>query len=254
MVALLTACSGLTERRAPKPLTAGEIAAAAAAREILSALDAANPGLSAVKGLGSFSVWQQDTPQRARIAWIGKRPDKLRLLLRDISGVPIATLANDGTWFYLDSHSEQRFYRKRSSDATLRRLLAVAITAEEIVALLTGQVPLRPYQTAFLQPDPGTGAALVRLSDASGRMVEKIYLDSEGQGSVRRIEMFDKNDTLLYGVDFSGTLNASGYRLPGELTVFNAGKTVFRLRVERCWINPEVTVETFRLAPGKPGH
>lgn len=254
LAAFLTACSGLTERRAAKPLTAEEVAAAAAAREILSRLSASNPGLSAVKGLGSFSVWQQNTAQRARVAWIGERPDKLRLLLRDLSGIPIATLANDGTWFYLDSHSEKRFYRQRSSNATLRRLLSVAITADEIVALLTGQIPLRPHQTAFLQREPGTGDPLVHLNDAKGRVVEKIYLDSQGQGRVRRIEMFDNGNTLLYGVDFSGSLDASGYRLPAQLTVSNAGKPVFLLRIERCWINPEVAEETFRLAPGAKGH
>jgi hypothetical protein len=253
LVACLTACSGLMERRPPTPLTVEELAAAAAAREVLAKLDARNPGLSAVKGLGSFSVWQQNSAQRARIAWVGKRPDKLRLLLRDISGVPIATLANDGTWFYLDAHSEGRFYRKSARDDTLRRLLAVAISTEEVVLLLSGRIPLRPFQTAVLQPEPVSGAEVVRLQDSKGRLVEKIYLDPAGQGGVRRIEMFDNGDTLLYGVDFSGSLNVSGYLFPSALTVFNAAQPVFRLQIERCWVNPELTAEVFRLSPGEEG-
>ncbi len=251
LAAWLMACSGLTERRPPAPLVLEELAAAAAARDVLAKFDARNPGLSAVKGLGSFSVWQANTAQRARIAWVGKRPDKLRLLLRDISGVPIATLANDGTWFYLDAHSERRFYRKAASDATLRRLLAVAISAEEIVCLLTGRIPLRPFQTALLQPDPAGVGEVLRLWDSRGRLVEKIYLDPEGQGGVRRIEMFDNGETLLYGVDFSGSLNVSGYLFPAELSVFSAAQTVFRLQIERCWVNPELTVEIFQLSQGE---
>nr|MCU0556944.1 hypothetical protein [Desulfobacterales bacterium] len=66
LAACLTACSGLTERRPPAPLALEERAAAAAAREVLAKFDARNPGLSAVKGLGSFSVWQANTAQRAR--------------------------------------------------------------------------------------------------------------------------------------------------------------------------------------------
>ena len=138
----------------------------------------------------------------------------------------------------------------RQMEATVRRQGAVPAT----IALLTGQIPLRPHQTAFLQREPGTGDPLVHLNDAKGRVVEKIYLDSQGQGRVRRIEMFDNGNTLLYGVDFSGSLDASGYRLPAQLTVSNAGKPVFLLRIERCWINPEVAEETFRLAPGAKGH
>jgi hypothetical protein len=243
----------LTERRPPPPLTAEALAAAAAAREVLAQLDARNPGLSAVKGLGSFSVWHSDSLQRARIAWVGQRPDKLRLLLRDISGIPIATLANDGIWFYLDAHREGRFYRRSASDATLRRLLAVAISAEEIVCLLTGRIHLRPHQTAALQPEPASGAGVVGLWDARGRLVQKIYLDPAGQGRVRRIEMFDNGDALLYGVDFSGSLDVSGYLFPAALTVFSAAQPVFRLQIERCWVNPELTAEVFRLADGEEG-
>ena len=249
----LAACSTWTGQRPPKPLTAAEQAAAAAAREALDQLDAHNPGLLAVKGLGSFTLWRQNTVQRARVAWVGQRPDKLRLLLRDISGVPIATLANDGTWFYLDAHSEGRFYRKSASDATLRRLLLVAIDAEEIVSLLTGRIPLRPFHTARLHPDPVGGRDVLWLWDGSGRLVEKIHLDPDGQGRVRRIEMFDNGNRLLYGVDFSGRLGASDCPLPAELTVSSAAQPVFRLQIERCWANPALTAEIFRLRPGAAG-
>lgn len=253
LTACLTACSALTGQRPPQPLTAAEQAAAAAAREVLNQLDARSPELSAVKGLGSFTLWRQSSAQRARIAWVGQRPDKLRLLLRDISGVPIATLANDGTWFFLDDHSQGRFYRKSASDANLRRLLLVAINAEEIVSLLTGRIPVRPFHTARLHADPAGGHDVVRLWDARGRLVEKIYLDPDGQGRVRRIEMFDNGDTLLYGVTFWGSLGAPDCPLPAELTVFSAAQPVFRLQVERCWANPELTDEIFRLDPGAEG-
>ncbi len=253
LTACLTACSALTGQRPPQPLTAAEQAAAAAAREVLDRLDARSPELSAVKGLGSFTLWRQNTAQRARIAWVGQRPDKLRLVVRDISGVPIATLANDGTWFFLDDHSQGRFYRKSASDATLRRLLLVAINAEEIVSLLTGRIPVRPFDTARLHADPAGGLDVVRLWDKRGRLVEKIYLDPDGQGRVRRIEMFDNGDTLLYGVTFWGSLGAPDCPLPAQLTVFSAAQPVFRLQVERCWANPELTAEIFRLDPAAEG-
>jgi hypothetical protein len=38
--------------------------------------------------------------------------------------------------------------------------------------------------------------------------------------------------------------------LPAELTVFGAARPVFRLQFERCWANPELTAEIFRLDPG----
>jgi len=110
---------------------------------------------------------------------------------------------------------------------------------------------LRPFQTALLQPDPAGGGEVLRLWDSRGRLVEKIYLDPEGQGGVRRIEMFDNGETLLYGVDFSGSLNVSGYLFPAELSVFSAAQTVFRLQIERCWVNPELTVEIFQLSQGE---
>ena len=253
LTACLTACSALTGQRPPQPLTAAEQAAAAAAREVLGRLDARSPELSAVKGLGSFTLWRQNTAQRARIAWVGQRPDKLRLLLRDISGVPIATLANDGTWFFLDDHSQGRFYRKSASDATLRRLLLVSINAEEIVSLLTGRIPVRPFDTARLYADPAGGHDVLRLWDKRGRLVEKIHLDPDGQGRVRRIEMFDNGDRLLYGVTFWGSLGSPDCPLPAELTVFSAAQPVFRLQVERCWVNPELTAEIFRLDPETEG-
>jgi hypothetical protein len=54
-------------------------------------------------------------------------------------------------------------------------------------------------------------------------------------------------------VDFSGRLGASDCPLPAELTVSSAAQPVFRLQVERCWANPELTDEIFRLDPGAEG-
>lgn len=222
------------------------------ARTLLLNLQNKNYHLKTFKGIGNFKLWDKGKLQAARLAWIGFKPEKLRLEILAVSGQPAVSIANNGSWLYFLSHSPHRFYKKRSTKADLKRLISIPITYGDVIALLVGRAPIHEYNTAsIIRNEAGDGYVLVLKKRWQG-IIEKIYLD-EKKTAVRKVEMFDSRGSLVYMAVFEKMQTINKYQVPLKLVISN-DDIVFQLDIEKYWADIVVSPSMFVLNPSIPQH
>lgn len=243
----LSACGSLTGRVSERPIDAEVTEAMTDARHLLSTLKNQNYQLRSFKGIGKIRFRNKDKMFVARMAWVGSEPGKLRLEVLGVTGQAIFSLASDGRWFYLISHTEDRFYKKRSDDASLTKLISVAVKSSDVLALLGGRVPVYEHDELVLQKMRSGDGRILVLKRWWG-IIEKIYLD-ESSAKVQKIEAFDITGSLTYRAVFDGMQTVKGYRVPSKLVISNNDGAIFQLDIDRYWTDVSVSPSIFMLTP-----
>lgn len=243
----VSACAGLTERAPPRK----ERADLFEARQLISILKEKNNNLKTYKGKGKVTFWNKNKKNLiAGAAWVGSDPDKLRFALRSVTGQPLISFSNDGKWLYLLSHTQDQFYKKRSTDSNLKRFTTVPVKSVDMVSILAGRVPIYKHKDAtVIKNSSGDGYVLV-LKKGWGNILEKIYLD-ENKKNVRKVEMFGQNGALAYRAELSEMRDVKGYQIPFRLFFSNGDDLAFQLDIDRFWADVSVSPSIFEMAPPK---
>lgn len=248
LLACLVFCSCATMQSAvvEAPPTPEEISATAKANNLLAEMGQRHRVPQTFKGTGTLTIRDQEHLRFNQPAvWIGVPAEKLRVVIRGM-GLPLVSMASDGRFVYLILHDRGEFHRKAIDEGVLKDVLAVSVPLSDIIHLLAGQVPVRDYRLARI--DPATdGAQAVVLMQASRKIVEKIHLDTSQQ--VQAVELFDTRGALTYRADFISRHDLNGYGLPAELMITDAHGTTLVLKVERVWADFPVSDSLFVLAP-----
>ena len=241
---LATGCSALRQREAEPPVGASSPEAEA----LFSRLQSRNSHLNSFKGTGRLRIKNADGFHKTRLMWAGHRNEKLRLVIMGLTGQPVFSFANDGERIYLISHTENRFFSRRESDANLEKLISLPITVSACLDLLAGRIPLAPHLLPVaVLGRKGDEQVLILKSQDRKKGHEHIFLDT-ASGNVRRVEAFDKDDNLVYRAEFVRMQHVSGFMVPRELRLSNGGQTSLLLVVERFWANVPVAEDLFKLA------
>ncbi len=260
-----SACTILSPRVSERPKDPMSLEA----EKIISTIENQNLELKTFKGVGNIKFRRNKKKDVAgRIAWIASAPDRIRIVLSSISGQPMVSVASDGQWLYLNSHSSGDFYRKPATASSMRRLLTVPVKTEDMVDILAGRVPIHSYASVVLTDNRSyvyntdghrvsttnksegssqNGYVLV-LKERWGDILEKIYLDGKKQ-NVQKVEMFNPSGTLAYRVEFDGMRVIEGYRIPSRLRVSNNDGSDFHLDVDRYWVDAVAPPSVFVLTP-----
>ena len=170
----------------------------------------------------------------------------IRIAILNISGRPVLSLANDGQWFYFLSHTNNSFYKKRSSYSNLKKTIQIPIKPVEIVSLLAGRIPLYEYHAANIIRNKNQGYVIVLKK--SGNVIQKIYLN-EDKKNIQKVELFDANEKLLYFVVIDSSQKINKYHVPLRLTVSNDSGNRFRIDVHKYWADVSVIPSMFVLTP-----
>lgn len=216
--------------------------------EILLHLSQVNTDLSTFKGTGKIKLWKNDSVQVVRAAWTGARPDKIRIVIQGITGFPVASMAVDGSWLYLLSYSQDSFYKSEVQNPDLEKLVALPVTAGDIISLVSGVVPIRPYVSSDLMELPAENGHILSLLGEKGVCIEKIHLDQDRM-RVHKIEMFTLKGQLAYRVDLSGETEVDGYPVPARLVFSDDDGSGFQLDMDKFWPNASVSADTFVITP-----
>lgn len=249
-VFLFFSCSSLTGKVMEKPFDlkgpAKQVETLTEAGKILLKLETTNNKLKTFKGLGRIKLWNKGKLQTARVAWIGSRQGKLRFEIFSIPGQPSISLSSDGKYFYVISHAKRRFYKKRSTDASLKKIIFIPVKSIDIIALLAGRVPVHEHNDAAIERnESGEGYVLI-LNNNRADTIERLYLD-DSKTKVYKIEMFDTSGILVYKAIFSRMQNINGYRVPLKLVISN-DDVVFSLIIDKYWTDVKVSPSIFVLA------
>jgi hypothetical protein len=227
-------------------------ASQAEAQKLLLIIDRLNDDLSSFKGIGKIRLWNSENlPITERVAWVGSEPSKFIIVVL-ASGHPVVKLSTDGKYlYYLDLRRSDRPFRKvRSSDASLEKLVSMPIKFSDVIALLSGRVPVNKHSSITLVPEySGNGYVLVLKKRWKG-VVEKIYVD-EDKKRVRKVEMFSSRHELLYRAEFKRMQSIHGFRVPSRLVISNGKGAGFSLDIDRYIANVSVSPSMFILRPPK---
>ena len=245
-VFFLSACGGISGMASKKSLVSEDLHEAA---NLLSALKNKNNALKTFKGAGKVTFWGKGKKGLiSNIAWVGSKPDKIRIAMRSLSGQPVVSLACDGTWLYFVSHTEQRFYKRPSKNSTLKKFISIPIKSNDIVSILAGRTPVVRHDSATIKKNRSKHEYVLVLKKDWENVIEKIYLDETGT-NVRKIEMFDLNGLLLYRAEFIKMQNINGLLVPSRLFFSGANGDSFQLDINRYWADVSILPSVFVLTP-----
>ncbi len=225
------------------PLTAPEKSAAVLLQQMLQA----NPELQSFKGSGRLRVWHQGVPQSFRVAWVASLPNRLRLVLRGVSGLPLVTLAADGETIYLRQHEQPHQVRHFSAgEADLHSILGVAVSVTDVVALLAGRIPEYPYHRAWAQVEPADETLVLLLKRRWNRDLALLRVDPLHL-TPKQIDYFDGAGALAYNLVFEDMQTWLQYTIPQRLVCRNAHDDGFELDVDSFQADIAIDASIFKL-------
>jgi hypothetical protein len=267
---LFSSCSTITSRIPEKP---GDLKASSQAAELISYLKNQNLHLETFKGVGRITFMENKKKHlTTRVAWVGSIPDRLRIVLRSISGQPLASFASDGQWLYFMDHTRGKFYKRRSVNSTMDRFFAIPVTSDDIVNILAGRVSIDHYDSVAVIKNSSSGGRSPETSDAQtlvsthkdscayedgyilvlkkgwGNTCQKIYLDADRK-QVCMVENFYLTGGLKYRAEFKEMQDIEGYRVPSRLVLSTPDGFGFQLDVDRYLVGVSVSPSLFVLTP-----
>lgn len=232
---------GALKHRAPDRKTAVSAADAAAWHAFLCD---ANRGLNTFKGMGTISMQQGGRKERFRAAWAAEAPDRLRIELLGLAGQPVASMACDGSHYYLLTHHDGKFIKRRTDASGLRKFIHIPINALDVLALLSGRLaPPKERLIASIEKDAPHEPVLV-IRDVAEKIQDRVFSDGP-RGAVKTVERCKDNGQLVWRAELDHLKNEKNYHVPYRVTL-SAGEDVkLQIHMERFWANPDVAANLF---------
>ena len=244
---LLPACS-LAPKPAPTPVEPpGRLLSDAAASRLLADLRRTNTDLTTFMASAKASLTDGGQTHHFPVTAVGQAPDRLRLVILTPLRSPAETLATDGRMLYMRSHTGRHpFHKTAATEEALQGMLAIELSAAELVALLRGRVPLAPHSGIALRQNPDSGALALTLRSAKDSAAQKIFLTPDKE--VYKVETYTIKGSLAWRATFSGTGDSGKFRLPDRITISD-DDTALSISIGRYRANVNVLPQAFVLEP-----
>lgn len=238
--ALLSGC-GLFSRPETDP----------AAQSALVRLQNHNAGLTRFKSIGRLTLQEQGkTIQSYRVAAAGKLPGKLRIDLLAPVGGSAASLASDSHSLFVMRHAKREFHQWPVGNGSLDRFANLPLRISDLLALMTGRIPLEKDRFPLLDADHDGRPAGFRLTDRRGRMRQKITLDEAGRPVSAVWWAAGGQESMT--VAFNGMHLVEGFALPRRIDLRGADEQLLVITLDRYMANPVVADALFVLHPVDP--
>ena len=236
VVVLTDGCAVKQQTVPPKP--------SPEAARFLDQLAQSSRAHTALKGIGHFKVDTADRAISGRLAWVAKRPDKLRLTIIDPAGWPAALLVTNGETVWLDLRSEGKQYIKSARRFSLKRLVGIDVTLDDVIEVLLGGIPIRPYHAVEMSVSEKVEVA--RFLSADERPVTILSFQPE-PFFVTQADYYDRAPAFFLGLTRRLGSGVDATLFPKELDFQDQARNRFYLRVDRFWVDPELKTDLFHL-------
>jgi hypothetical protein len=160
--ALLAAC---TPRRPPPDLSLDPAA-------LLAQVRAAQAHVRSVRGEARLRIRSPDGSGTVTALVAAERPDRVYVQTVDFFGNTLAVLATSGGALSLYDARERVLYRGPATPRNLARLVPIALSPEELAAILCGAAPLLDGEARRAEP----GRGYVTLELAGGDRTESLRI------------------------------------------------------------------------------
>ncbi len=212
---------------------------------LLAVLKNHNDGLKTFNGQGAISITEQSRTRSYRLAWAAENPDRIRLIVL-FSGKPIETLAADGHYLYLKSHTGGHVPIKRQrKNPSLEPFIAVPLTTGQITCFLSGKVPIPDYRSARLEKTESGKGSLLRFYENDTTVIQTVSFDDNDR--VLGYDVTESRNTR-YTVTLGQADELHGFVFPREIQVTQNNRSCL-IHVESNTPNPELPPDTFVIIP-----
>ncbi len=208
-------------------------------------------GLKAVASVEAVRSGRKRTYDSVGIVIDGQR--RIRVEAYGPLGQPVVTLVWNGTEVQLRLE-DGREVRPGRSD--LEEILGIAIDAEDLCAVLTGNIPAKASSSAASAFRDPSGNALVELSEGETERLFSVMLPEAGPpGDVRITESeLYRSGRLMYRVRYGEVERVSQYLLAKTVKIENPSKkTSFTVAYTDIDVNSPLPDDAFILPGGETG-
>lgn len=215
------------------------------ARKLIDRLVGQNTTLTHFKGLGTYRLKGPAGLISGRMGWACIRPDQFRTDILDFSGRPFTTIASNGQWLYVRIRGENQIHKKPGTGATLKRIIGTPVTVKDMVAFLSGQIPILTYQQAQVKSGGDQSPVLI-LKGKWNRLVEEVYFHKETL-SPRRVVIYAGSGASAYQVDIGPRFNQGGHSFFKTLVFNDSEKNKLEITLDKLWIVTDLPASLFEL-------
>ena len=213
---------------------------------LMQALKGENSDLKTFKGTGKIKLYKNGSMQSARVVWAGTNHGKLRMEVLSITGQPAISIASDGKWLYLILHAENRYYKKKNSDAGLKKIISIPVKLDDMLLFLSGRVPI--YRHSIIMVDKKEDSSVVIVLKKKWRgLVEKIYM-YQNKTDGYKVELFNGTGNFLYRVRMENMKKIGNYLIPEKIEISN-DDALFQLVIDKSWVDCHILSSIFVLNP-----
>nr|WP_320014232.1 hypothetical protein [uncultured Desulfobacter sp.] len=212
------------------------------AENIINRTQAFNAQIFTSKGTGELVLTRGFRKEKYKIAWVAQSPNRLRMTLL-MSGHPVETIASTGQWVTFVSHTgAHKPHSAVSTDPDLDPYINIPLRLSELVSLLLGKVPKRPFDRAWILPEkPNT----VFASQSFSSKIQE-WLTNES-GITTRYRVLDKNMNVVFGICYSQFFKRDNFILPGVITIKDGEQGFMKISLKNIMPNIHIKESVFRL-------
>ena len=205
-----------------------------------------NREIKASKGKGLLTIAAKSRRVRYRVAWAAKSPDQARITLIS-SGIPVETVLFNRGRITLASHTGQHPLKIYNTDnPSLERILSVPVRINDIISVLTGKIPVKPYDRAWFEDtDRKKEARSILLNIQSDKKMQRLGIDPDG--GIREFSLLEDLEHPVYTVGFSGLKKFNSNSIFTRTTITNESGESAVLRIHDFKENPDMKDSIFNL-------
>ena len=215
------------------------------ARDLIDRLDRQNITLTHFKCLVTYRLKGPRGLISGRMGWACIRPDRFRTDIFDFSGRPHTTIASDGQWLYARIRGENKIKKKSVRGTTIKHIIGTPVSAKDMIAFLSGRIPIQAYRSAQVRTSHEQGPVLV-LKGKWNRLIEEVYFHKQTL-SPRRMAIYTDSGATAYQVDIGPRFTQKGYSFFQTLAFKDGQQNALEMTLKKLWLVENLPASIFKL-------
>lgn len=195
---------------------------------------------------GAISVAMPDGAELYgdHVIW-GAYPDRIRADVYGPFGQPVLRLVADGNRLSVLAFDENRIYIGRATRKNIGAFLGVALSADEVYALLGGNAPMLENMLINSMSGEDQGNALLVVSDSASKVMERIRFRIADY-SVVKAQMIQQGDkTESYTCTYSDFETLGPWTFPKNIETLGSDGRALSLKNDSIEFNKDFDGDVF---------
>ncbi|MCP3898842.1 MAG: hypothetical protein GY707_03800, partial [Desulfobacteraceae bacterium] len=207
-----------------------------------------NKDIETAKGLGWLKIKEVRNETNLeiiyKIAWATKPPQKIRITLLS-GGFPVETIVSNGEKISLFSHTGEHSLKTYNiNNPSLEDIISIPVRIEDIILLLSGQIPIKDFSYAFFDNNEVDLKAIV-LKNKSDNGIQKIFIDHKGQ--IKKYLVTNRRIEPIYSVTFFNFIPIASATIPSNILIKDNFNREVSFEISKFYKNIPVKKSMFTL-------